>query len=270
MADVTAADVAAARPRRGGDRAAHADPVHAHDLRARGRHRRAQGREPPAHRLVQDPRRRGQARRARRGRLRATAWSRPRPATTRRAWPPARAARGVPCEVFVPDDAPMAKVEAARGQGATVHIGGGVGRRVPGAAQERAREGGLAFVHPFDDPDIVAGQGSLGLELLEDVPDLAKVVVPVGGGGLCARHRDRGQVGAAGRRGRRRAGRRLRALPRVAAARRAGARHLGADDRRRHRGQAPGRAHARRCCARYARRRRRSSTRTRPPRRWWC
>ena len=41
-------------------------------------------------------------------------------------------------------------------------------------------------MHPFDDPDIVAGQGSLGLELLEDVPDLAKVIVPVGGGGLCA------------------------------------------------------------------------------------
>ena len=41
-------------------------------------------------------------------------------------------------------------------------------------------------MHPFDDPAIVAGQGSLGLELLEDVPDLAKVVIPVGGGGLCA------------------------------------------------------------------------------------
>ena len=51
---------------------------------------------------------------------------------------------------------------------------------------ERSREGGLAFVHPFDDPDIVAGQGSLGLELLEDVPDLAKIVVPVGGGGLAS------------------------------------------------------------------------------------
>jgi threonine dehydratase len=53
-------------------------------------------------------------------------------------------------------------------------------------AQERARDGGLAFVHPFDDPDIVAGQGSLGLELLDEVPDLARVVVPVGGGGLCS------------------------------------------------------------------------------------
>jgi threonine dehydratase len=54
------------------------------------------------------------------------------------------------------------------------------------AAQERADTGGLAFVHPYDDPAIVAGQGTLGLELLEDVPDLAQVVIPVGGGGLCA------------------------------------------------------------------------------------
>jgi len=95
-------------------------------------------------------------------------------------------ARGVACEVFVPDDAPMAKVEAARGQGATVNIGGGSVDECLAMALERAREGGLAFVHPFDDPDIVAGQGSLGLELLEEVPDLARVVVPVGGGGLCA------------------------------------------------------------------------------------
>ena len=133
-------------------------------------------------------------------------------------------ARGVPCEVFVPDDAPLAKVEAARGQGAIVHIGGGSVDACLTLAQERAREGGLAFVHPFDDPHIVAGQGSLGLELLEDVPDLAKVVVPVGGGGLCARHRDRHQGRAARRRGGRRAGRGLRAVPGVAEARRAGAR----------------------------------------------
>jgi threonine dehydratase len=98
----------------------------------------------------------------------------------------AAAARGIPCAVFVPDDAPMAKVEATRAQGATVHIGGGSVDECVGFAKARAAEGGLAFIHPFDDPAIVAGQGSLGLELLEDVPDLAKVVVPVGGGGLCA------------------------------------------------------------------------------------
>jgi threonine dehydratase len=98
----------------------------------------------------------------------------------------AAAVRGVPCEVFVPSDAPMAKVEAARGQGATVHVGGSSVHECLLAAQERADTGGLAFVHPYDDPAIVAGQGTLGLELLEDVPDLAQVVVPVGGGGLCA------------------------------------------------------------------------------------
>jgi threonine dehydratase len=95
-------------------------------------------------------------------------------------------ARGVACDVYVPTDAPLSKVEAARGQGATVHIGGAGVDECIETALARAREDGLAFVHPFDDPDIVAGQGSLGLELLEDVPDLAAVVIPVGGGGLCA------------------------------------------------------------------------------------
>src|SRR4051794_2872132 len=94
--------------------------------------------------------------------------------------------RGVPCEVFVPVGAPIAKAEAAREQGAIVHTGGASVDECIGLAQERAREGGLAFVHPFDDPDVVAGQGTLGLELLEDVPDLTRVVVPVGGGGLCS------------------------------------------------------------------------------------
>jgi threonine dehydratase len=94
--------------------------------------------------------------------------------------------RGVPCEVFVPTDAPLAKIEAARDQGATVHMGGESVHECLVEAQRRSRDGGLAFVHPFDDPDVVAGQGSLGLELLEEVPDLAKVVVPVGGGGLCS------------------------------------------------------------------------------------
>ena len=93
---------------------------------------------------------------------------------------------GVRCEVYVPADAPIAKTEAARDQGAIVHLGGASVDECVLIAQERAREGGLAFVHPFDDPDVVAGQGTLGLELLEEVPDLARVVIPVGGGGLCS------------------------------------------------------------------------------------
>jgi threonine dehydratase len=94
---------------------------------------------------------------------------------------------GVTCEVFVPADAPIAKAEAAREQGAAVVVGGASLEECLVIAKARAAEpGGPAFVHPFDDPDIVAGQGSLGLELLEDVPDLARVIIPVGGGGLCS------------------------------------------------------------------------------------
>jgi threonine dehydratase len=96
------------------------------------------------------------------------------------------AARGVPCDVYVPANAPIAKAEAARGHGARVHVGGESLDDCLAMALERAESSGAAFVHPSDDADVVAGQGSLGLELLEDVPDLARIVVPVGGGGLAA------------------------------------------------------------------------------------
>src|SRR3954464_10773686 len=104
------------------------------------------------------------------------------------AWALAQAARarGVPCEVFMPVEAPLSKVEGCRDLGAVVHRCGTSVEECVAAAKERAREAGMAFVHPFDDPDVVAGQGTLGLELLDDVPDLAKVVVPVGGGGLAS------------------------------------------------------------------------------------
>jgi threonine dehydratase len=104
------------------------------------------------------------------------------------AWALAQAARarGVPCEVFMPVEAPLSKVEGCGALGAIVHRGGAGVEECVVAARARAQEAGMAFVHPFDDPDVVAGQGTLGLELLEDVPDLAKVVVPVGGGGLAS------------------------------------------------------------------------------------
>jgi threonine dehydratase len=98
----------------------------------------------------------------------------------------AAAARGVPCEVFMPTEAPLSKAEGCSALGAIVHRGGTSVEECVAAARERAREAGMAFVHPFDDPDVVAGQGTLGLELLEDVADVAKVVVPVGGGGLAS------------------------------------------------------------------------------------
>ncbi len=104
------------------------------------------------------------------------------------AWALAQAARvrGVPCEVFMPVEAPLSKVEGCSALGAIVHRGGTGVEECVAAARARAQEAGMAFVHPFDDPDVVAGQGTLGLELLDDVPDLAKIVVPVGGGGLAS------------------------------------------------------------------------------------
>ncbi len=94
-------------------------------------------------------------------------------------------ARGVPCFVFMPEGAPIAKVEAARSLGANVRMVGQTVDEALEAAYERAAEDDrMAFVHPFEDPDVIAGQGTLGLELLEQVPDLARVIVPIGGGGL--------------------------------------------------------------------------------------
>jgi threonine dehydratase len=100
----------------------------------------------------------------------------------------AHAARalGVPCEVYMPSEAPLTKIEGAEALGARVVLGGDSVDACLVAARRRADEAGMAFVHPFDDPDVVAGQGTLGLELVEDVEELGKVVVPVGGGGLAS------------------------------------------------------------------------------------
>ncbi|HEY1715003.1 MAG TPA: threonine ammonia-lyase [Solirubrobacteraceae bacterium] len=92
--------------------------------------------------------------------------------------------RGVPCSVFMPEGAPIAKAEATAALGAEVRLVGESVDESLSAAQEWAAATGHAFVHPFDDPMVVAGQGSVGLELLAQAPDLRRVVVPVGGGGL--------------------------------------------------------------------------------------
>src|ERR671937_2245965 len=97
----------------------------------------------------------------------------------------ARAA-GAPCEAFGPADASIAKTESAGDLGAAVHVVPGDVDDAVQAAREHAAAHGMAFVHPFDDPAVIAGQGTVGLELVEDLPDLARVVVPVGGGGLAA------------------------------------------------------------------------------------
>jgi threonine dehydratase len=100
----------------------------------------------------------------------------------------AQAARikGLSCKVFMPRDAAVSKVAAVERLGAIVHLeGASVDESLMLAAGSIA-ESGAALIHPFDDLDVIAGQGTLGLELIEDVPDLARVVVPLGGGGLAS------------------------------------------------------------------------------------
>ena len=93
---------------------------------------------------------------------------------------------GVPCDIFVPIGAPISKIEACRAYGANVVELGASLEEAVAAAHARANERGMAFCHPFDDPAVVAGQGTLGLELIEDLPEVACVVVPLGGGGLAS------------------------------------------------------------------------------------
>lgn len=99
------------------------------------------------------------------------------------AW--AAATEGIPCTVVMPQTAPAAKLEATRHYGATILLEGSV-LTVIARAQEVAAQHGYTFIPPFDDPAIVAGQGTIGLEVLADLPDVGTVVVPVGGGGLLA------------------------------------------------------------------------------------
>jgi threonine dehydratase len=97
----------------------------------------------------------------------------------------ARAA-GLPCSVFMPVEAAVSKVEAVRAFGASVVQEGGSVVECVELARAHGEAEGLAFVHPFDDLEVIAGQAGLGLELLDDVPDLARVVLPIGGGGLAS------------------------------------------------------------------------------------
>jgi threonine dehydratase len=93
---------------------------------------------------------------------------------------------GIRATIFVPQDAPMAKVEATRGYGAEVEMGGAGLEEAVTAALERTTATGATFVHPYEDELIVAGQGTIGLELFEQVPEADTVVVPIGGGALAA------------------------------------------------------------------------------------
>jgi threonine dehydratase len=95
----------------------------------------------------------------------------------------ARAA-DLPATVVMPDNAVPAKIEATRALGARVHLVPPTERAR--AAEKLAGEHGLAMIHPYDHPHVIAGQGTVGLEIVADAPDVGVVLVPVGGGGLAA------------------------------------------------------------------------------------
>jgi threonine dehydratase len=92
----------------------------------------------------------------------------------------------VPATIVMPRRAPLAKVQATRGYGAEVVLFGDAFDEAHAEALRIAEARDLAYVHPFDDPTTMAGQGTVALEMLEDVPDLDTLVVPIGGGGLIA------------------------------------------------------------------------------------
>ena len=94
--------------------------------------------------------------------------------------------RGVPCEIFVPNGASISKTEATRAYGATVTMVGDSVDAAVAASKQLAESTGMHFCSPFDDPAIIAGQAGVGLEIAEDVADLRRVIVPVGGGGLAS------------------------------------------------------------------------------------
>ncbi|WP_349360458.1 threonine ammonia-lyase [Stappia sp.] len=92
----------------------------------------------------------------------------------------------IPATIVMPEPTPFVKVAATRGYGARVVLAGETLADAHGEAERIAAAEGLVWVHPYDDPAIVSGQGTIALELLEDQPDLDVLVIPVGGGGLIA------------------------------------------------------------------------------------
>jgi len=93
---------------------------------------------------------------------------------------------GIPTTIVMPETTPIIKVASTRGHGARVILHGGGYDEAYSEARRIEQAEGLSFIHPFDDPGVIAGQGTVGLELFEQVPELEAVVVPIGGGGLVA------------------------------------------------------------------------------------
>ncbi len=93
---------------------------------------------------------------------------------------------GIPSVICMPDGAPISKVEATKAFGAQVVLVKGAYDDAYAHALKLQEETGKTFIHPFDDDEVIAGQGTIGLEILEQLPDADAVIVPIGGGGLAA------------------------------------------------------------------------------------
>jgi len=91
---------------------------------------------------------------------------------------------GIPAVIVMPEPTPTVKVTQTKGHGAEVVLYGQIVDDAFARARELALENGYVFIHAFDDPQIIAGAGTVGLEMLEDAPDLDTIIVPIGGGGL--------------------------------------------------------------------------------------
>ncbi len=96
----------------------------------------------------------------------------------------AAAQHHIPCTIVMPENAPLAKVTATQGYGAQVVLYGATYDDAYQRCVELQQESGATFIHAFDDPDVIAGQGTLALEMLNDLPDADAIIVPIGGGGL--------------------------------------------------------------------------------------
>lgn len=90
----------------------------------------------------------------------------------------------IPATIVMPSTTPMVKVEQTRGHGAEIVIHGGSYDESYAHALELAKQRGLTYIHAFDDPHVAAGQGTVAIEMLESVPDLDRLIIPIGGGGL--------------------------------------------------------------------------------------
>jgi threonine dehydratase, medium form len=98
----------------------------------------------------------------------------------------AAAANGIKATICLPAGAPISKVEATRNYGADICLVPGVYDDAYKRALELRDEKGMTFVHPFDNPDVIAGQGTIGIEILDEMPDVDTIIVPIGGGGLAS------------------------------------------------------------------------------------